>query len=102
MANATPAPAVATITPPRAGPTLRARLKPMAFAITAAGIDSRGTCSPIDACHAGAKAAAPQPMKNVNTSKAPGVIWPSEASTASVKDAVSAKICEASISRRRS
>jgi hypothetical protein len=102
ITKAAPAPEVATITPPIAGPTLRARLNPMALAMTAAGIDSRGTCSPIEACHAGANAAVPQPMRNVSARRMPGVIVPKNATSASASEAPSASSCEHSMSSRRS
>jgi hypothetical protein len=74
MMNATAAPTAATIAPPIAGPRLRARLKPTALAMTAGAIWERGTWSPIDACHAGANAAAPHPIRNVSPSSSDGVM----------------------------
>jgi len=42
------------MTPPIAGPRLRAMLNPTALAMTAGAICVRGTWSPMDACQAGA------------------------------------------------
>ena len=100
--NAAAAPTAATMTPPMAGPTLRARLKPAALAITACAICARGTWSPIDACHAGAKAAAPQPIRNVRPSSRAGVTRPASITTASATDASSASTCDTSMMVRRS
>ena len=102
MRNAAAAPRVATMTPPMAGPTLRAMLNPKALAMMAEGTCSRGTCSPIDACHAGAKDAVPQPMRKVKSSKEPGVTSPAKAMPASAAEATSMTPCETNITIRRS
>ncbi len=100
--NATAAPTAATIAPPIAGPRLRARLKPTAFAMTAGAIWLRGTMSPIDACHAGASTAVPQPIMNVSNNSSAGVTAPARVITASAIEASSVKTCEASMIVRRS
>jgi hypothetical protein len=77
-------------------------LNPKAFAMIAEGTWSRGTCSPIEACHAGANAAVPQPMRNVNSSNDPGVTASASAMPASAAEATSISPCETSITMRRS
>ena len=100
--NAAAIPAAATIKPPTAGPTLRAMLNPMLLSATAPGNSARGTMSPTDACHAGALNAAPQPIRNVNSSSNHGVTRPSHVHTASATDTTSMKSCAASMTWRRS
>src|SRR4051812_14310308 len=51
--NAADGPALATITPPIAGPAVRAMLNDTLFRATAAGRSARGTCSPTEDCQAG-------------------------------------------------
>ena len=55
-------PAVATMTPPIAGPKLRAMLKLMLFNVIADGSIFGGTCSFTDDCQAGPNSAMPLPM----------------------------------------
>jgi hypothetical protein len=77
-------------------------LKPIALAMTAGAICSRGTMSPIEACQAGANRAAPQPTRKVSSSSSAGVTLPVSATTARAAEAASVSHCEASMSRRRS
>ncbi len=102
MTNATAAPTAATMNPPIAGPTLRARLNPTALAITAGAIWARGTWSPIAACQAGANSAEPQPIRNVRPSNSEGVTPPARATAASPAEASSVNSCETSMIVRRS
>ena len=82
-AKAATAPDVATMTPPMAGPTLRAMLKLMPLSATAAGKASGGTCSLTDDCQAGPISAMPVPTMKQKASRMLGVIRPSQASTVS-------------------
>ena len=66
----------ATINPPSAGPTARARLLLAAFKLTVSGISSRGTSSGTIACHAGLFIADPIFSRNVNASSAHGDTYP--------------------------
>jgi len=100
--KAAAAPAAATIAPPSAGPTDRARLKPMEFNPTAPGTCSRGTMSPTEACHAGLKSAPPQPMRKVSARRSHGVSHPAQATTASATETANMKACARSMIRRRS
>jgi len=70
--NVAPAPAFATIRPPRAGPTARARLKEAAFSETAAVRSGLGTISEKTACQAGPFIAEPIPNANVNAKSPTG------------------------------
>src|SRR6185437_10062164 len=58
----------ATIRPPSAGPTARARLFEPEFNDTASGISSRGTSSGTIACHAGLFIAEPKLSRKVKAS----------------------------------
>ena len=95
-------PSVATITPPSAGPTLRARLKHALLSIVAAGMSSRGTMSPMEDCHAGLFSAVPHPIRKVKASRSHGPIRPNQASTARPVDAASMKPWAISMTTRRS
>src|SRR5262249_25976242 len=81
--NAATAPKVATMTPPIAGPKLRAMLKLMPLSATAAGKLSGGTCSLTEDCQAGPISAMPVPTTKQNASRMFGVIRPSHATTVS-------------------
>src|SRR5688572_29428609 len=74
--NAVGGPAVATMTPPIAGPRVRAMLYDRMFREIAAGRSVRGTCSPTDDCHAGPCNATPQPSRKVRPSRVHSVIDP--------------------------
>lgn len=102
MAKAAPAPAVATMIPPSAGPTLRIRLNPIEFSDTASGRFSRGTISPIDACQDGLFSAVPVPKRKVKPSRTQGVSRPAKAATASATDTLNMKTCATSRIRRLS
>src|SRR5690242_12370703 len=69
-------PALATITPPIAGPVVRAMLNARLLRETAAGRSARGTCSPTEDCHAGPYSAVPQPMRKVIARSVHGVTSP--------------------------
>lgn len=69
-------PAAATMRPPRAGPTARARLKLVPLSATAAESSERGTSSGTMACQAGAFMAAPRPRAKVKVNKTHGVVPP--------------------------
>ncbi|MND94446.1 hypothetical protein D3C80_866630 [compost metagenome] len=101
-AKAAAAPAAATIMPPMAGPTLRARLKPMEFRVTAPARSSRGTMSPTDACQAGPLKATPQPIRKVKASSTQGVIHPIQVIAANPVETSSMKVWAASMILRRS
>ena len=68
----------------------------------AAGTCSRGTISPIEACQAGANAAAPQPIRKVSSSSDSGVTLPAKAMPTSTTEATIISPCEASMTTRRS
>src|SRR5882762_4803832 len=85
-------PAVATINPPSAGPTLRAELNPALLSIVAAGISRRGTMSATDDCHAGLFSAIPHPIRNVKVNSSQGPIRPNHAVTASATDTTNMKL----------
>src|SRR5262245_3735001 len=59
------APVAVTMTPPTAGPTVRAKFRPSPVKATAAGRWARGAASGVVACQAGAFIAAPAPRANV-------------------------------------
>jgi len=85
-----------------AGPKLRAMLKPMLLSATAPGTSGRGTMSPTDACHAGAKNAEPQPIAKVKRRSVHGPTKPNHAQIESARDTESMKICAQTMTRRRS
>jgi hypothetical protein len=68
--------AIATITPPRAGPVARAMLILAALRATAEGTAEPETVSGSRACHAGNMRAVPSPMANVKASRTTGVTPP--------------------------
>src|SRR6202035_4246203 len=70
----------ATIKPPSAGPTARARLLLAAFKETESGINSRGTNSGTIACQAGLFIAEPMFIRKVKASSAHGETWPRKVS----------------------
>ena len=67
-----PQPTAATMTPPSAGPTALATLKPAEFRATAEACCLAGTNSGVIACHAGSFITAPKPSRNVNSSSIHG------------------------------
>src|SRR3546814_6566003 len=69
-------PAQATMTPPTAGPKLRAMLKLTLFNAIALGSSAGVTCSPTDACHEGPNRAIPLPTRKVNRRRLAGPTWP--------------------------
>src|SRR3546814_11769270 len=69
-------PAQATMTPPTAGPKLRAMLKLTLFNAIALGSSAGVTCSPTDACHEGPNRAIPLPTRKVNRRRLAGANWP--------------------------
>src|SRR5687767_10539314 len=77
-------------------------LKPMLFSATAPARCERGTMSPTDACQAGALNAAPQPIRNVNSSNNHGVITPLHAQIDSAIETHSMKSCAPNMTLRRS
>jgi len=97
-----PAPIRATIRPPIAGPTARARLKLIPLSAIAAVSSSRATISGMIACHAGAPSAAPMPSAKLSTSTAEVVTAPRIVSTPSRAAATSIQPCERISRRRRS
>ena len=90
------------MTPPSAGPTLRARLKPIEFIATALGKIARGTMSPTAACQAGPLIAVAHPSAKVKASSSQGVIHPAQAVTANNADTTSIQLWQAIITLRRS
>src|ERR1700761_2605917 len=72
--NAAGGPALATMTPPIAGPAVRARLNARLLSATAEPTSLRGTCSPTEDCHAGLYKAVPQPRRKVSASRVHGVM----------------------------
>lgn len=74
----------------------------MAFNVTAADRLSRGTMSPIDACHEGLWSAMPLPIRKVKARRSHGVIKPAKAKSVSRTETVSMKSCATSMIRRRS
>ena len=101
MRNAAAAPNAATITPPIAGPTLRAMLNPRLFIATAAGTTGRGTTSPIEADTDGALTATPQPMRKVKTKSVYGDSTSAKAQATSRIETLSMNSCASIITRRR-
>ncbi len=79
-------PDAATITPPIAGPKLRAMLKAMLFSVIAAGSILGGTCSFTEDCQAGPNSAMPLPIRKQNTSRLIGVSVSNQASTVSATE----------------
>ena len=77
-------------------------LKPMLLRTTAPGTSVRGTMSPTDACHAGAKNAEPQPIAKVKSSSVHGPIRPAQAQSASAAEMMSMKIWATTMTLRRS
>src|SRR6185503_15272620 len=71
--NAVPDPAVAITSPPNAGPTARAMLKPAEFKATADPSLETGTRSGVSAGHAGSFIKAPAPSRKVKNSSRAGV-----------------------------
>ena len=67
----------ATMTPPIAGPRLRARLKLMLLSAIAGASASGGTCSVTEACQAGPNSAIEQPIRKQKISSSQGVTRPS-------------------------
>ena len=102
MMKAVATPALATISPPSAGPTLRAKLKLTLLRMVAAGMSCRGTMSPTDDCHAGLFSAVPQPIRNVKVRRSQGPIRSNQAMTASRVETANMKPCAISRIRRRS
>src|ERR1700733_4512530 len=92
----------ATISPPSAGPTARARLLLAAFSETVSGISSRGTNSGTIACHAGLFMAEPMLSRKVNASSDHGDTWPRNVSTARIPTEPSIHACQKISSLRRS
>src|SRR4051812_39609082 len=76
MRNAAGGPALATMTPPMAGPAVRAMLNARLLRATAAGKSGRFTCSPTEDCQAGLYSAVPQPRRNVSDNSVHGVRLP--------------------------
>ncbi len=106
-ANTLPAPVcavlnAATINPPSAGPTARARLLLAAFKLTVSGIIARGTSSGTIACHAGLFIADPTFSRNVNASSVHGETHPTNVSSARIPTEVSIHVCQKISSFRRS
>src|ERR1700678_3828926 len=92
----------ATIRPPSAGPTARARLLLAAFSETVSGISSRGTSSGTIACHAGLFIAEPKLSRKVNASNAHGDTWPKKVRMARIPTEHSIHACQKISSLRRS
>src|ERR1700733_7337546 len=92
----------ATISPPSAGPTARARLLLAAFSETVSGISSRGTSSGTIACHAGLFIAEPILSRKVNASNAHGDTWPKKVRMARIPTEHSIHACQKISSLRRS
>src|SRR5258706_16252352 len=67
-----PAPTAATSSPPSAGPTDLARLKPAEFSEIAAGSSDFGTSSGMMACQAGPFIVEPRPSAKVSHSRVHG------------------------------
>src|SRR3546814_11185111 len=74
-------PAQATMTPPTAGPKLRAMLKLTLFNAIALGSSAGVTCSPTDACHEGPNRAIPLPTRKVNRRSLEGTTRPTNTAT---------------------
>src|SRR3546814_11961472 len=64
------------MTPPNAGPKLRAMLKLTLFNALALGSSAGVTCSPTDACHEGPNRALPLPTRKVNRRRLADPTWP--------------------------
>ncbi len=100
--NAATEPKAATITPPIAGPKLRAMLKEMLFSEIAAGSIFGGTCSLTEACHAGPYSAMPLPIRKQNTSRLIGSSRPNQATAHSATEHANVAASETSPTMRRS
>src|SRR5260370_34484611 len=91
--KAAPAPTLATTSPPSAGPTDLARLKPAEFSEIAAGSSDFGTSSGMIACQAGPFIVEPRPRAKVSHSKVHGLLWPGNARTPRIPAAASIQRC---------
>jgi hypothetical protein len=100
--NTAHAPVRATTTPPMAGPTARAKFRPIPVSATADGRSARGTSSGVVACQAGAFIAAPAPSAKVKISSSHGVIASASATAPSVAEAMNIKVWVTISIRRRS
>ena len=92
----------ATMSPPMAGPTARARLLHPALRETASGMRSCGTSSGMMACQAGLFMAEPMLSRKVKASRAQGETWPRKVRTARMATEASIQTCQKMSRRRRS
>jgi len=97
-----PHPTAATRTPPSAGPTALATLKPAEFSATAEACCLAGTNSGVIACHAGSFITAPRPSRKVNNSSTHGPTQLVRVIMPSVPEARTIHPCVSSRNRRRS
>src|ERR1041385_2884162 len=86
-------PDAAITSPPKAGPTALARVKPTLPSAIAEESSGFGTISGIDACHAGQLTAPPMLRKKDKRSSTPGVTPPVNARTPRRAAATSIQIC---------
>ena len=93
---------VATMRPPRAGPTARARLLLAALRETESGIRERGTSSGTMACQAGLFMAAPILRRKVKARRVQGETWPRKVRMARMATLASIQACQKMRSLRRS
>ena len=101
-AKAAAGPAAARTKPPSAGPSARARLKPMPFSAIAPTRSSRGTNSGVVAAQAGKFSAVPAPIAKVSASRPQGPSASAAAKTASSTPMAAIQSCAAIRVRRRS
>src|SRR3546814_16573016 len=95
-------PAQATMTPPTAGPKLRAMLKLTLFNAIALGSSAGVTCSPTDACHEGPNRAIPLPTRKVNRRRLAGPTWPPNTAIDKRIEPTSEAMIATTMTRRRS
>ena len=92
----------ATMRPPSAGPTARARLLEAALRETVSGMRVWGTSSGTMACQAGLFMAEPMLSRKVKASSAQGETWPRSVSSARMATEPSIQACQKMSSLRRS
>ncbi len=95
------APTAATRMPPSAGPTERARLKPIEFSATAEGRSDFGTSSLTMVCQAGLFSALPVPTRKVKASNPQGESMSKKAARARSAEIAQSMPCDTITVRRR-
>jgi len=92
-ANTAAGPASATMTPPSAGPSERARFIETPPSVTAAGREELGTASAVSACQSGSSSADPTPIASAKPMSSCGRSAPSAARHAIKPAQMQSQIC---------